>query len=335
MLPLAINSTGCDVAGLNQDWVCNSGTTCPGQSGAVPYYYTNSSNSILLYYHSAGFWYAYDGTEYARGSADPTDCITSWAMSGDFSSETPPTFTVTTPDTSVPDGDGTWNGSAADGDLNNRANWTTGYPAAGSGYAAVIPASLSSYPSTGTAACSFANAGTISGGTWTGAGTNTGSITGGTFASMANNEAGGGRITGGTFTTLTGCDLYFYNASGGDIATVGNWYIDSGHITAADHLPNAYYTGHVPASGTPDYPAEDDVRNGVSYGGSLTGSCHVPTAAQVLDGVAVDATTGNVVLPAAGDVRNGTSFGPASSSTGTLTGGGESGINGTPILGMV
>jgi len=54
-----------------------------------------------------------------------------------------------------------------------------------------------------------------------------------------------------------------------------------------------------------------DVRNGTArYSGGGNGSCYVPTASQVLSGVNVDATTGNVTLPANGNnVVSGTNFG--------------------------
>jgi hypothetical protein len=54
-----------------------------------------------------------------------------------------------------------------------------------------------------------------------------------------------------------------------------------------------------------------DVRFGTArYSGGSTGTCHVPTASQVLSPVAVDATTGNVTLPADGsNVVVGTNFG--------------------------
>jgi len=54
-----------------------------------------------------------------------------------------------------------------------------------------------------------------------------------------------------------------------------------------------------------------NVRNGTArYSGGGNGSCYVPTASQVLSGVNVDATTGNVTLPANGNnVVSGTNFG--------------------------
>lgn len=49
----------------------------------------------------------------------------------------------------------------------------------------------------------------------------------------------------------------------------------------------------------PDFPAEADVRYNVSYAnGDKTGAAHIPTAGQVVSGVAVDNTTGTALLTA-------------------------------------
>ena len=114
--------------------------------------------------------------------------------------------------------------------------------------------------------------------------------------------------------------------------------LDIGHdISVAIESSNGYVThfdaeGHAYAAaalapqlqsalgGTSTDPGTANVRSGTAYeiaGTSLTGTCHVPTASQVLSGIAVDATTGNVVLPTAGQVEAAVTFGPASATTGT------------------
>lgn len=87
------------------------------------------------------------------------------------------------------------------------------------------------------------------------------------------------------------------------------------------YVGTGFGAGGTELTGTMILPGEANVRSGVNYGGSgaATGTLAVPTAAQVLNGVAVDATTGTVVLPAVGDVQSGVTFGAASGSTGTLT----------------
>jgi len=66
-------------------------------------------------------------------------------------------------------------------------------------------------------------------------------------------------------------------------------------------------------------PLASDLRKDVVVG-AVTGTCAVPTAAQVLDGIDVDDTEGNVELPAVTDVRNDVDFGPGGGSTGSLDG---------------
>jgi hypothetical protein len=64
------------------------------------------------------------------------------------------------------------------------------------------------------------------------------------------------------------------------------------------------------------------VRSADAYGPSgytITGTLAVPTASQVLAGVAVDATVGNVVLPTTAQVMAGVTFGPSSGETGTYS----------------
>jgi hypothetical protein len=68
-------------------------------------------------------------------------------------------------------------------------------------------------------------------------------------------------------------------------------------------------------------PAVGDVRSGTVYNlTNSTGTCAVPTASQTLDQIAVDNTTGNVVLPVVADVKDGVLFGPSSSLVGELVG---------------
>jgi hypothetical protein len=78
-------------------------------------------------------------------------------------------------------------------------------------------------------------------------------------------------------------------------------------------------------------PAVTDVRSGTAYwlnGSNVTGTCAVPTAANVLSGVAVDATTGTFdeaarnTDPGIANVRSGTNYKIQNSSlTGTMSGG--------------
>ena len=81
---------------------------------------------------------------------------------------------------------------------------------------------------------------------------------------------------------------------------------------------------------SPTYTAAANVRYGTDRGDGVTGTLRVPTPSQVLSGVAVDDTSGNVTLPTAGDVRVGTQYGVSGTgTTGTLqvtTGGGGSGL---------
>ncbi len=67
--------------------------------------------------------------------------------------------------------------------------------------------------------------------------------------------------------------------------------------------------------------AQIDVRDGTAYtgtaGDSRTGSLDVPAAASVLNGVAVDATTGTYVPVATTNVKTGITYGAASALTGT------------------
>lgn len=75
----------------------------------------------------------------------------------------------------------------------------------------------------------------------------------------------------------------------------------------------------------PVIPAQDDVRNSVTYGlsSSLTGTLVSPAENQVLDGVGFGASgtefEGDVILPAAAKVKAPTAFGSGGALTGTLT----------------
>jgi len=70
-----------------------------------------------------------------------------------------------------------------------------------------------------------------------------------------------------------------------------------------------------------DVPAVGNVRSGTSYDNSLkTGTLAVPSVANVLLGVAVDATTGTYTGPATTDVKVGVTYGASLGSTGTYNG---------------
>ncbi|MCX7006606.1 MAG: hypothetical protein NTY53_05050 [Kiritimatiellaeota bacterium] len=81
---------------------------------------------------------------------------------------------------------------------------------------------------------------TIAGGTFSSQVANSGNITDGTFlGAVTNDEYNGGRVTGGTFEGgLSGCDLFFYPATGKGWNDIDVWKIDADGVTAADHLPN-------------------------------------------------------------------------------------------------
>lgn len=83
----------------------------------------------------------------------------------------------------------------------------------------------------------------------------------------------------------------------------------------------------IPSGTGGSYPDPSDVRFGVEYHIDVVGTCYVPTADEVLDGVLVDATVGNVVLPIEGNVLSGVHYGPDLSLVGTLSvnSGGDSG----------
>ena len=70
--------------------------------------------------------------------------------------------------------------------------------------------------------------------------------------------------------------------------------------------------------GSSVYTAAANVRYNTDRGDGVLGTLRVPTASQVLNGVLVDATTGNVVLPAVGDVQSPVTFGASSALIGTF-----------------
>ncbi len=95
--PATIYSSGSGIDDMNQTWTEHDGVAGPGQSGAVPYYYTNGNNDILIYYHGAGFWYSYGhGIEYYRGSSVVEELLIGWYASAGSAGDgyTPPTFTA-------------------------------------------------------------------------------------------------------------------------------------------------------------------------------------------------------------------------------------------------
>lgn len=90
--------------------------------------------------------------------------------------------------------------------------------------------------------------------------------------------------------------------SRGQTPTVGNVYIEPDNANQAVFVKSDLSTLTLSRTDGTDFgnPVEANVRYGVSYAlGNKTGTCHVPTAAQVSAGVAVDHTTGTAVLTAA------------------------------------
>lgn len=86
--------------------------------------------------------------------------------------------------------------------------------------------------------------------------------------------------------------------------------------------PSSSCTGTYTGSNLWSDPGVLNVRYGTSYnanGSGLIGSCAVPTASQVLNDIAIDATYGNVTLPTASEVLTGINFGPSSGTAGTTT----------------
>ena len=99
----------------------------------------------------------------------------------------------------------------------------------------------------------------------------------------------------------------------------------SGNVTDSAPTPNSLATFSAQAvtnnstqTGSGTYADAADVRSGTDRGDGTLGTLSVPTASQVLNGVAIDATTGNVVLPAVGDVQTSVTFGASSGLTGTF-----------------
>lgn len=110
-LPTTIYSYGSDVTAMNQTWIRNSGSGGVNQAGAVPYYYTNANNNIIVYYHTAGFWYAYGGgIEYLRGSINTSNPIEGWYIAeGSYMVDhTVPTFSLAPEHSQVPSCTPSW-----------------------------------------------------------------------------------------------------------------------------------------------------------------------------------------------------------------------------------
>lgn len=109
-----------------------------------------------------------------------------------------------------------------------------------------------------------------------------------------------------------------------------NFYIDEFLIfdvalSSTYSVRSAYYT----VSGAPLQPLSStdpgvaNVRSATSYnfqGNSKTGTCVVPTAANVRSAVQVDATNGTLVVPGASSVKTGVTYDSGSSVTGTYDG---------------
>jgi hypothetical protein len=96
--------------------------------------------------------------------------------------------------------------------------------------------------------------------------------------------------------------------------------------------PMGDYSASVPdpPGGSVTYADVSDVRFGVDRGDGSTGTCYVPLASEVLNGVNVDATTGTVTLPEVGEVEDGVFYGAGGTEfEGTLEGE-PSGINVDP-----
>jgi len=88
------------------------------------------------------------------------------------------------------------------------------------------------------------------------------------------------------------------NASGRMPSLSGGWCMRTdSQIIASTESTNVTL---VPSTSAGDYPSAANVRSGTSYAyGALTGTCAVPAAGSVANGVSVDATTGTAVLTSA------------------------------------
>ncbi len=110
-------------------------------------------------------------------------------------------------------------------------------------------------------------------------------------------------ITSHTTTTITLSPAPGNNATANKVyqITLGHNFAIGTNLKAAGQggFPAALSTGYndMGAVQRPElYPATTDVRTGVTYATTLTGTCAVPIAASVLTGVAVDATVGTLAL---------------------------------------
>ncbi len=137
-------------------------------------------------------------------------------------------------------------------------------------------------------------------------------------AGVAGSVAGSGKI-GRNYGFITLTADPFTNAAGNDFslnATAGGGALlkGLGYPTSFPGLStNTYPTvgAAIPASSTD--PGEANVRSGTGYsieGASLTGTCAVPSAGNVKNGVAVDATTGTLLStdPGEANVLDGTTY---------------------------
>lgn len=105
------------------------------------------------------------------------------------------------------------------------------------------------------------------------------------------------------------------------IGTLASSGIDPANIVDAKYVLAGHdnYVGG--SAGSLTLSNASDTRHGVTYGVAdalTTGTCYVPSAANTLFGVNVDATTGTYVVVTTANVRSGVTFGAASVSTGTL-----------------
>lgn len=148
--------------------------------------------------------------------------------------------------------------------------------------------------STGTPQAAYGNAGIVflaSGGTLTINGPVYGTEYGVGVWAASN---GGGNT--GPMVYMTGP---FYSSSLNSLAPFAclKWRLTDltdNFLQARDSSGNA--VNLVTADALPSVPNASDVRLGVSFGSGLTGTCAVPTAADVAHGVAVDNTTGTAAL---------------------------------------
>ncbi|MCX7006605.1 MAG: hypothetical protein NTY53_05045 [Kiritimatiellaeota bacterium] len=139
--------------------------------------------------------------------------------------------------------------------------------------------------------------GEIAGGTYSGTVALHGTISGGTFNGAVTANSVTGNIAGGTFANLV-------LANG---PTLGIMAARPSYVCTLNQVT------FTPAPPAADYPAEADVRSGVQFDSEAkTGTCKVPAAADVRKDTPVDATVGTLVAT-----------------------GGEAGINGSQILGMI